>query len=364
MEDNTEAKRTKYSENMEEGNIIQMRDTKSGSLTVESVILRLVMFFSSDENRNLENITKTLIPELLRESSYFKEGQLADLTSLKYLDMFQLRYIKIDHITSNEFLLGYIACFGKLTKLTLFINESDNFTGKFIKLNIKTLKIVADHRTNWNDAIEQIIHSCPIVNKISIHQGNLSLMSCIRLHNKHINSICLKDIRMQRQFKGALMNAIGNNPNLKKLKLITTDLYIQNITFHQIVQEFLGIFVSPNNSIEYLTFTISQTDKQNLSNLLNLSELKELKLYYTAQFSATNITNILKVLRHTPQIKVTFIEYYFIPPMITLSPDECLIMLRTRSIKYRILIETYCKEATIKMCENYDRLLTQNIFTN
>lgn len=218
----TEAKRAKFSDETEEGNI--MRDhTKSSRLTIENLILKLVMFFSSDENRNLDNITKILIPELLRESSYFKRGQLADLTSLKYIDIFQLRYInhvfenvtelKIDHITPNDFLLGYIACFSKLIKLTLFVNDSDNFTGKYIKLNIKKLKIIADHRTNWNDAIEQIIHSCPIVSKISINKGNLSLLSCIRLHNENINSICLKDVKMQRQFKGALMNAIGNNPN-------------------------------------------------------------------------------------------------------------------------------------------------------
>lgn len=367
-----DAKRPRFNYEEEEGNSTQESIITSvcNSLKAESLIFRLINFFSLPENKNVETIESVLIPSLLSESTILKGGYIADLTTFKNVNIYQLRFLykifedanqlKINHLTTSSLLMGYISCFTKANKLTIFISEDDTFAGKDIKLSIKELKIISKERSNWNDAIEQLIKSCPLLNKIYIRNGNLSLGTCIKILEKNTTSVCLKNVKIQPQFKNALYSIFRNCKNLKQLKLIATDTYYSNITFHDITREFLGIFITQNTTLEKLSFTLCQYEKQILNNLLNLTELKELKVYYSAQLGSGNLVSLLNVLRHMPQVRIIFVEYYFIPERIFQNRTHYMDMLKSRSIKFKALIDNFCKDATTITCATYDKLFNHS----
>lgn len=349
----------------DEGNSNIQCETTCGSHTLESLILKIILFFGVEENRNLDRVETALIPSLLRGSVVFKGGELADLTPFKYLNTHQLRYlnnifmnateIKIDHITYASNLLGFLSCFGKVKKATIFLEENDNLAGRNIHTKIEKLKIIANYRSNWNESIEHIVFNCPLLRGISITNGNLSLMTCIRLQTRDITMISLKNVIIQPHLKKALTSTILNCKNLKKLKLIFTDSYVANPTFHQLVQEFLWTFNTQNNTLKELSFTLDQFERQNFTNLLNLTELEKLKIYYTTQQSSNNLSSLLQTLKHMPSITLQFREYHLTPEDPITNQDEYAHVMQMRSTSYRILIQSYFENAEIRICSNYNQ---------
>lgn len=339
--------------------------------TVEDVIFKVILFCSKEDNYHPNEIKSELIPSLIKDSKNLTQGKV-DITKHQYLSNSQLSYllaifkdcikIKVDHLTTNNILFEYLKKFKNLKKLTIFVNENDKFTSlnPLTLLTITSVKIVAKHGPNWDDSIDEILDRCPMTSKISIEGGNLSLITCIKTQAKQIYSLSLHNVKILPQNKNAFISTLRDCKNLKNLKLVTTKSYLSNVTFHRTLREFLSVFIMPNTTIETLTFTLNQYDQQDLSNLLNFTNLKELTIFYSAQYESKNLTDLLRILKYTSDIKITFKEYYFTSDLGASISNLYVYVLKDRSYKYENYIKSCCPHAKVISVDNYDKLIKHN----
>lgn len=365
------AKKPKVEEKEEsEGNNqkIQSTNYKTNNTTVEDIICKVVLFCSSVINTQPKAIEHILIPSLIEDSIYLSQGKV-DLTKFRYLSDHQLSFllttfknctkIKIDHLISYGYIFKYLQNFKNLKKLTIHVNEHDTFTSANQRqlLSINSIKIITKNGPNWNNTVEEILDQCPLTTKISVVGGYFSQTSCIKTQGKYINSLSLTDVKILPQNKNALLSILRNCKSLARLKLISTQSFLTNITFNLVVRDFLSVFITPNSTIEHLSFTLNQstdpTTDQSFSNLLNLSKLKKLTIFFSSQYESKKLTELMNILKHIPQVNITFREYYVVPSKSTF-PTQYLTILKERSEKYRDYIKAFCKNTKIIMIENFE----------
>lgn len=355
----------------EEGNTCEFEAYKK--TTVESIIYKIISFFSIRSNMQAKAIETRLIPNLLKDSVNLNHKKV-DLTSFQKIDHSQLLFLytifkdatklKVDNLTKDDYILTFLSYFENLKKLTIHINDHDLFTTdkRQNTLKIESLKIICNQKAN-NKTIKELSNRCPSINQFSLSKGILSHSICSELRTKDIISLKLTNVKILPQDKKNIISLIRNFKKLKKLKLVNTNLYSSNITFHRLIRDFLDDFFTQNTELESLSFTLNQEEDQKLENLLNLTELTKLKIYYSAQHGSKSMVNLLNILKYLPQVKPTFIEYYHVPNRNKINLTKYLPALNQRSIRYSIMIENCCKNATINQCSNYEKIIKYKQFS-
>lgn len=329
---------------------------------VDELIFSVIKFFSVEENFVWNKIQTELLPNLIANSNAFQKGLKADLTRFKNANEFQLKFLYkcfrfattliVDELFRDDRLLQYILNFKQLQRLQITIYEHDNILTRGISLPITILKIISNSPHNWHDSIDLLLQCSPELHKFSMRGGRLSIQTIIKLNNFKFKSICLNNVLLIKEHKNALLNVIRHNRELNELKLIS---YYDETTapFNEIVHEFLNIFDTPHNLLEKLAFSVRYDGDQHFKNLKKLVALKYLKIYYSVHQSNTNILSLLTTLRHMPETKLKFIEYYKKPTPGTEHTPDTLSQLKNRKKYYLALFKENFPDAEVIICNDY-----------
>lgn len=335
--------------------------------SVEQLIVDIVSYFSDENNWNVEIIERSLIPRILSYSDTFKGGRVADFSKIRNISINQakvllriFRYsseLLIDHMIEPRLQLYYISNFRFLQKLTIKIEDADNFDRTNELLTITSLKIIGENNSFEYDPIAQLINISPQLQKISLQGGQITMFTMTLLKKLNITNIKLKNSKFNSVSKRAMLAYLNSNSNLNSLKLILTQSYFKNEALYELSYKFLKLFSTQYYSLQRLTFTLCQYSDQNLPNLLNFPNLKSLKIYYSAQFNTRNFNNLINIIIQLKNdIEITLIEYYTPPHDKIKHPQSYLNGLAFQSARIKTTLKDSIIGNRIKIitCKDYE----------
>lgn len=356
-------KRARYEEENSNGKCV----CDFNNCSIESLIVEILSYFSHENNWHVESLERSFIPQILGYSEIFKGGRIADFSRIKNISIPQaktllklFRYcseMKMDHMIAPRLQLYYMADFKFMKKLTITIEDDDNFDRMNDSLSIKILKIKATNNSFRYDPIAQIINVSPFLEYVSLKGGLITYQTMHLIHNLNITYIKLSNTKFTQESKIAMLAYLEKNKNLSTLKLILTESFVKNEIFYEISYYFFRAFSNQYPSLQHLSFTLCQYSEQNLIYLLNLPNLKTLKIFYSAQYATKNFINLINVLRQLNNaVEITLVEYYSPPPKNEIHTQTYLNGLTLQSARIKMILEESAIGHKIKIltCHDYE----------
>lgn len=283
-------------------NLFEAINTKIEKLTYTR---KLLYAMTGQENWNPHQLTFDMNKTTLTIDPYS-----ITLISTLFPDIETIKLTLQAKSDPHIFLFENLKAFKNLNKLCLTITDGLTHNSKTF-IEIETLKVYFETTCANDTYLKNLLKKIYYVKNLTLCETFISMNTFSTLLTLPIKKLSIKNPHITRS---EILNFIRIlcNLNLKKLKLIYTQINDIEAEKHMFTAIITYIKNLPHTELQELTITLpNQYEKLNYAQIIyKLKKLTKLNLYMSTNNNYNNVNQIIKLLKIIPQHLETTITYY------------------------------------------------------